>query len=127
MKYRKKELTGEICSKVKEENCELVKDLLTYVCRQARNWTYKPDNLILAIPKLGRFVVRKKKLEKKKMELAPFLTENYNSHIANREKTAWLDDMLNKYDEYLKDRENIRKNNYGDEYDPNYKTTKYTK
>lgn len=127
MKYRKKELINEICSKTKEKNCELVKDLLTYVCRQARNWTYRPDNLILHIPKFGRFIVRKSKLIKKKYELADFLTENFNTHLDNREKTAWIDLRLADYEEYIKDRQDIRKENFGEDYIENFKTTKYDK
>jgi len=114
MQYRKNILYRAISAKTNlDEN--YIKILLTFITDGIKNWSKDPDNLILSIKYFGKFYWRHKKLQEA-LNIKKEFTEGYNR---SKEHSKFVENsnlIIGMFEQYIKDKEDIKKKRYGDNY-----------
>jgi len=117
MQYKKEVLHKAILKQHPElESTEYIKDLLTCVWDELKDWSMNPTNLIMNVKGLGIFYWKHKALKRDYHFKYTTEEENYKRSDEHRRFMKVAEKVLKMYEVFLEKKMNVRKMNYGDDY-----------
>ena len=99
-------------------NPEYVKQLLNFTIDGIKEWSINPSNIILGVKHLGRFYWKHKNLKRDLETRKLYVEEQFKRHEDHKKFVENANLILGIYEQYHKDKEDIKKIRFGDNYLP---------